>query len=167
MNPIVVRAMNTSDWAQVAAIYEQGIATKMATFQNQAPTYLEWDQSHLSICRLVLAQGEAVLGWVALSPVSERAVFKGVAEVSIYLDATCRGQGLGKQLMLSLLEESESHGLWCIESRVFADNQPSLALHEKCGFRRVGLRENIGYDEKIKQWRSLVILEKRSTTVGV
>ena len=162
-----IRKMTEADWPQVARIYGQGINTKMATFQNVIPSYEEWDQGHLAVGRLVAVSNEQISGWVALSATSAREVFSGVAEVSIYIDEGYRGQGIGKQLMEELFHISEEAGVWCIESRVFDDNIPSLKLHETCGFRTVGIREKIGYDQKINQWRSIVLLERRSQSVGL
>jgi phosphinothricin acetyltransferase len=152
-------------WGAVAAIYEQGIATKQATFQTVAPTWEEWDKGHLPQLRYVFLQDDVIAGWAALSPVSGRCVYAGVCEVSVYIHEDFRGQGIGKLLLQKLITESEKQGIWMLQSGIFPENLPSIALHEKLGFRKVGYREKIGKMNGI--WRDTVLMERRSKTTGI
>ncbi len=156
--------INADNYAQVADIYRQGIATGIATFQDDVPDWASWDASHLQSCRFAAFEQGEMLGWVALSPVSSRCVYGGVAEVSIYVAATARGKGVGQALLRHLIEASEVAGLWTLQSGIFAENIHSIALHEKCGFRIVGVRERIG--QKNGVWKNTVLMERRSDTVG-
>ena len=157
---VIVRPMERDDWAEVLEIYYQGIQTNMATFETECPSFEKWDEAHRPDCRLVAEEDCEVIGFAVLSPVSQRAVYKGVAEVSLYIDVDHRHSGVGEQLLLSLLKESENSGYWSIESHIFEENLPSLGLFEKCGFRRVGVRERLGKD-RFGVWRSIVIYEHR------
>ena len=158
-----LRVMTPSDWPVVRAIYEAGIATGEATFQQSAPEWEEWDESHLETCRLV-AEGEGgVLGWAALSAVSSRCVYAGVAEVSVYIAEAARGQGVGHALLKALVAASEDAGLWTLQAGIFPENTSSLRLHERCGFRVVGRREKLG--EMNGRWRDVMLLERRSPLV--
>ncbi len=152
-------------WPEVRAIYEEGLETGHATFETEAPEWERWDASHLRACRLIaLADGGRVAGWAALSPVSARKVYAGVAEVSVYVGADFRGRGVGRALLEALVRESESEGIWTLQAGIFPENVASVALHESCSFRLVGRRERIG---KLKgRWRDTVLLERRSQTVG-
>ncbi|NML63914.1 N-acetyltransferase [Hymenobacter sp. RP-2-7] len=153
-------------WPAVRAIYEQGLATGQATFTTAAPSWEEWDRSHLTHCRLVaVADAGPVLGWAALSPVSSRHVYAGVAEVSIYIAAAARGRGVGRQLLAALVAESEAQGLWTLQASIFPENQASARLHQALGFRVVGRRERIGC--LAGTWRDTLLLERRSLRVGV
>ena len=158
--------MRPEDWPAVREIYEEGIAGGNATFEMYAPTWDAWNRARLRECRLVARSGpeDPVLGWVALSPVSERAVYRGVAELSIYVAADARGRGVGRALLHRLIAESEDAGIWTLQAGVMAENEPSLALHRACGFREVGRRERIGRHGDI--WRDVVLLERRSSVVG-
>ncbi|WP_188622726.1 GNAT family N-acetyltransferase [Caldalkalibacillus thermarum] len=160
-----IQAMTSEHWEQVRDIYLEGIKTGMATFETEAPSWYAWDQSHLRHCRLVAKDGEAVLGWVALSPVSGRCVYAGVAEVSIYIGQRYRGRGVGAALLHALIKESEDNGIWTLQSGIFPENQSSLALHRKCGFREVGRRERIGQLNGV--WKDIILMERRSSVVGV
>lgn len=152
-------------WPAAAAIYEAGIATGHATFATTAPSWMDWDQAHLPHSRLVaLDDAGQVVGWVALSPVSSRCVYGGVAEVSVYVAATARGQGVGRQLLEALIHESEQHNMWTLQAGIFPENEASIRLHEAVGFRQVGRRERIG--KMGDQWRDTLLLERRSTTIG-
>jgi len=166
MNPpsIEIRSMRREDWPSVRAIYEQGIVTGDATFQLEAPTWEEWDAGHLRQCRLVADDG-GVSGWAALSGFSSRAVYAGVAEVSIYVAAAARGRGVGRRLLEALVLESERHGFWTLQAGNFPENRSSVALHQRCGFRVVGVREKLG--QMNGRWRDVLFLERRSTTVGI
>ena len=153
------------DWSQVRAIYQEGIATGHATFETTAPDWQQWDAGHLTDCRLVARNGEKILGWAALSAVSRRQVYAGVAEVSVYVAADARGQGLGNRLMAELIAASKPCGIWTLQSSIFPENQASVALHLKYGFREVGRRQRIA---KLQgHWRDTVLLERRSRTVGI
>jgi phosphinothricin acetyltransferase len=157
--------MTCADWPAVRSIYLEGIATGHATFETDAPSWEKWDANHLRDCRLAARAGEAVLGWAALSPVSGRCVYAGVAEVSVYVDANYRGQGVGRELLEALIDQSEQRGLWTLQAGVFPENRASLALHEKCGFRVVGRQERIGCMNGV--WRDVIRLERRSRKVGI
>lgn len=156
-----IRNMESSDWDQVSLIYEQGIATNMATLQCSCPTYNEWDESHIKECRLVMEDDSQVVGWAALTPVSGRCVFAGVAEVSIYIRDDKKRSGIGTQLLLELIKESEKIGLWTLQSGVIRENVGSIELHKKCGFRMIGYREKLGRDP-YGNWRDITLLERRS-----
>ena len=161
---VSVEEMRADDWGRVRAIYLEGIATGDATFETDAPDYEAWDAAHLKACRVVARAGDEVLGWAALSPVSSRCVYGGVAEVSVYVAASARGRGVGRALLASLVAESERNSLWTLQAGVLAENEASIRLHERCGFRVVGKRERLG---KLKgAWRDVVLLERRSAVVG-
>lgn len=161
----MIELMRQSDWEGVRAVYLEGLATGQATFETEAPGWERWDAAHLSFARLVARAGERVSGWAALSPVSSRPVYAGVAEVSVYVGREARGRGLGRSLLAALIEESERHGVWTLQASVFPENAASVALHKALGFRVVGTRERVA---KLKgRWRDTVLLERRSTVVGV
>jgi L-amino acid N-acyltransferase YncA len=157
--------MDPQDWESVRAIYLEGIATGNATFETAAPEWAKWDAAHRSDCRLVACEGSAVVGWAALSPVSSRKVYEGVAEVSVYVAAPARDKGVGRLLLRSLIEESERRGVWTLQAGIFPENVPSIRLHEEFGFRRVGVRERVG--KMGDRWRDVVLLERRSRTAGI
>lgn len=159
-----ITEMRPEHWAQVADIYEQGIATGNATFQTSAPSWEEWDGAHLKHSRLVAMEGDEVLGWAALTPVSGRCVYAGVAEISVYIAAKARGKGIGALLMQQLITSSESHGIWTLQAGIFPENTASLKLHSTSGFRTIGIREKIGKMAGI--WRDTVLLERRSKVAG-
>lgn len=161
---IVIEEMQPGDWAAVRDIYLEGIAAGNATFETSAPAWDEWDRHHLPVCRLVARAGAQIVGWAALSPVSRRPVYAGVAEVSIYVAAQARGQGVGKALLNALVQASEQNGFWTLQAGIFAENQASLALHKACGFRRVGVREQLGQANGV--WRDVVLMERRSMVIG-
>lgn len=165
MNEVVIDAMQPGDWPAVEAIYREGIATGLATFETETPSWERWDAVHRPDCRLVVRAGERVLGWAALSPVSDRCVYAGVAENSIYIAAAARGQGIGKALLRALVEASEAAGVWTLQTGIFPENAASLALHQACGFRIVGIRERIGQLHGV--WKDVVFLERRSRVVGI
>jgi L-amino acid N-acyltransferase YncA len=165
MTTLAVQPLTAAHWPAVRAIYEAGIATGQATFTTAAPTWDEWDAGHVAHCRLVATDGAGqVLGWAALSPVSGRCVYAGVAEVSIYIAAEARGRGVGRQLLAALVAASEQHGLWMLQAGIFPENAASLALHASQGFRTVGRRERIG--QLRGQWHDTLLLERRSPVVG-
>jgi len=167
MNGPTIDAMKPGDWPAVRAIYEEGIATGVATFERAAPSWDAWDRSHRHECRLVARDpGGAIVGWAALSHYSPRAVYAGVAELSVYVASRARGRGVGRVLLGGLVAVSELVGIWTLQAGVMADNAASLALHEALGFRRVGVRERIGRDAT-GHWRDVVLLERRSPVVGL
>lgn len=165
MSEVVIDAMRPNDWPAVEAIYREGIATGLATFETETPSWERWDAAHRPDCRLVARDGDRVLGWAALSPVSDRCVYAGVAENSIYIAAAARGQGIGKVLLRALIEASEAAGIWTLQTGIFPENAASLALHRSCGFRIVGIRERIGQLHGV--WKDVVFLERRSRVVGI
>lgn len=156
--------MHESDWEDVRRIYLEGIKTGNATFQQDAPSWGEWNKSHVSQCRLVARLQGTTIGWAALSPTSGRCVYDGVAEVSIYVSQNHRGIGVGRRLLKRLIEASEEHGFWTLQSGVFPENKASLELHKTLGFREVGRRERIGQMNGV--WRDVMLLERRSKVVG-
>lgn len=162
---VVVAPMEERHWGPVRAIYEEGIASGHATFETEAPSWEVWDESHLKECRFVALEGDEVLGWAALSPVSSRCVYAGVAEVSVYVGAHARGKGVGSSLMEALVEGSERSGYWMLQAGVFPENEPSVRVHTRVGFRLVGRRERLG--EMAGVWRDVLLLERRSDAVGV
>jgi L-amino acid N-acyltransferase YncA len=159
----VVRPMCPEDWPAVSAIYAEGIATRNATFDTEPPPWETWDAAHLAEHRLVVVEGDDVLGWAALAPVSDRCCYAGVTEDSIYLAERARGRGVGRALLTALIEQSEDAGIWTIETRIFPENQASITLHERCGFRRIGTHERRGCLDGV--WRDVVLLERRSSRV--
>jgi phosphinothricin acetyltransferase len=163
--PKVIDRMAPEDWPLVRAIYQEGIATGNATFETNAPEWRQWDQEHLSTCRLVARQGGEVLGWAALSPVSRRPVYAGVAEVSLYVAERARRQGIGQALLAALVARSEEEGLWTLQAGIFPENAASIELHRQAGFRLVGTRERLGYLGG--RWRDVVLMERRSPKAGV
>jgi len=160
-----IRTFNEADFDQVSEIYKQGIETGFATFQDEIPAWKEWDESHLKTCRLAIISGGRMAGWAALTPVSSRCVYAGVAEVSIYIGNEFRGKGLGKILLNELARHSEKEGFWTLQSGIFAENLASIKLHETCGFRQIGYREKIG--KKNGVWKDNVIMERRSKVAGL
>lgn len=162
---IQVGPMTQDDWPAVADIYRQGIESGDATFETAVPSREAWDALHLAAGRLVAREGDRVLGWAALSPVSDRCAYDGVAEVSVYVDAAARGRGLGRRLLEALVEASEEAGIWTLQAGIFPENEASLAIHRRCGFRVVGRRERLGRLAGI--WRDVILLERRSGSVGV
>jgi L-amino acid N-acyltransferase YncA len=155
--------MQAHHWNDVARIYAEGIASGIATLTTDTPSWEEWDSAHLPICRFVALDHEQVLGWVALANVSGRCVYEGVAEVSVYIGENARGRGVGKALMLALIEDSEKQKLWTLQSGILSENKTSIALHEKVGFRVVGFREKLGKLHDV--WRDIVLMERRSDKV--
>lgn len=161
---VSIESLTTEHWNQVRSIYLEGIATGDATFQQTAPDWKEWDETHLSACRMVARDKQKVLGWAALSPVSRRPVYAGVAEVSIYVAESARGNGIGAKLMSSLITSSEAAGIWTLQAGIFPENAASIRLHKTAGFREVGLRAQLGCLHG--RWRDVLLLERRSTVVG-
>ena len=163
----LVKSLEVADWERVKEIYLEGLATGDATFETEAPNQVDWDRGHLSCCRIAVVEmpAQRLVGWAALSRVSARQAYKGVAEVSVYVAASARGKGLGKVLLQRLIEESTRNEIWTLQASIFPENIASLRLHESLGFRTVGYRERIA---KLKGvWRDTVILERRSDVVGL
>ena len=162
---ISIDDMQPGDWPSVRAIYLEGIATKNATFETEAPEWDAWDRGHLKVCRFVARASGTVAGWAALSPVSARRVYAGVAEVSLYVAESARKRGIGKRLFRVLIDASEKAGIWTLQGGIFPENTSSIAIHESCGFRIVGRRERIGKMDGL--WRDVVLMERRSNVAGL
>jgi L-amino acid N-acyltransferase YncA len=162
---LTIEAMTVADWERVRTIYLEGIATGHATFETDAPSWEQWDRARLPRGRLVARSAAGTIcGWAALSPVSSRPAYAGVAEVSLYVAASGRGQGIGTALLNALIDASERAGLWTLQGAIFPENLASLALVTRCGFREVGRRERIGQRQGV--WRDTILLERRSPVVG-
>jgi L-amino acid N-acyltransferase YncA len=176
-----IEPLRPADWPAVAEIYAEGIATGDATFETEVPSWQRWDSSHLAEHRLVARTGPGgqprgragpirpagdgqVVAWAALAPVSDRCAYAGVAENSIYVAEGARGLGVGRRLLVELVERAEQAGIWTVQTGIFPENTASLALHQRCGFRVVGVRERIG--QRHGRWRDVIFLERRSTSVG-
>jgi L-amino acid N-acyltransferase YncA len=160
---VAVEPLEPGHWPAVERIYLEGIATGHATFETTAPTWEEWDARHLADPRLVALDRDEVVGWAGLSPVSDRCVYGGVAEESVYVAAAARGRGVGRTLLEELIQRSEAAGIWTIQTGIFPENEASLHLHERVGFRVVGVREKLGRLDGA--WRDVVFLERRSQAV--
>ena len=160
-----ISAMRPEDWPAVREVYGDGLTTGNATFETELPDWKKWDSSHRKDCRLVARENAAILGWASLSKVSGRRVYAGVAEVSVYVAAAARGRGVGRSLLHALVEESEHSGVWTLQAGIFPENIASLALHKSFGFREVGVRRRIGRLGNC--WRDVILLERRSSRVGV
>ena len=156
--------MTANDWEQVRAIYLEGVREGNSTFETEAPSWEAWDEAHHKTPRLVMRTGDQVLGWAALSPVSKRRVYSGVAEVTIYVTESARGQGIGRALLEKLIDESEHAGIWTLQASIFPENEASIELHLKCGFREVGRRESIARLHGV--WRDTILLERRSKLIN-
>jgi L-amino acid N-acyltransferase YncA len=157
--------MQSDDWLSVRRIYLEGIATGLATFETEAPSWDAWDESHLNFGRLTARADNQVVGWAALSPVSPRKAYAGVAEVSVYVARAHRGQGVGHSLLAEVVAVSEQNSIWTLQAVVFPENLATIALHQGCGFREVGRRERIG--KLNQQWRDTILLERRSQLAGI
>lgn len=160
---VKLEPMREGDWPAVRAIYEEGIATGQATFETETPSWETWNADHLATGRLVARNRGQVVGWAALSPVSGRCVYAGVAEVSVYVAEKARGQGIGTALLQALIIDSEEAGIWTLEAGIFPENRASLALHKACGFRQVGYRERLGQLNGL--WRNVILMERRSPQI--
>ena len=158
-----VRELREEDWPAVRAIFEQGIATKNATFETEAPSWEAWNRSQLDGHRLVAVDDGRVVGWVAAHPVSSRPCYAGVVEHSVYVHDNWHGKGIGRALLERLIADTEQAGIWTIQTGIFPENEASLALHEKCGFRIVGTQERLGKLDGV--WRDVVVVERRSKEI--
>ncbi len=154
-----IEAMGPGDWPAVRAILAEGIATGDATFESEVPTWEAWDAAHFHEHRFVARRGETIIGWAAVVPVSGRCVYSGVGEHSVYVAATARGQGVGRQLLTALIASTEAANIWTLQCSIFPENASSLRLHEACGFRIVGTRERIGQHRG--RWRDVILMERR------
>ena len=163
---IRIRNIEQENWEEIARIYRLGIETGNATFETDIPTWKKWNIAHLQSCRLVAWQEKRIVGWAALSPVSDRCVYGGVAEVSVYVDTSYNGIGIGTKLLQELIKQSEKEGIWTLQSGIFPENKASIKIHKKLGFREIGFREKIGKMEN-GIWRDNIILERRSKTIGI
>lgn len=152
-------------YPEVARIYQEGIDTGKATFETNVPSWDTWDASHFPFGRIAIMEKDSMSGWAALTPVSNRCVYGGVAEVSVYVGKNYWGKGIGSRLLTALIEISEENQIWTLQSSVFRNNIPSIKLHEKCGFRVIGYKEKIG--KLHGDWYDNVLLEKRSTKIGI
>jgi phosphinothricin acetyltransferase len=161
----LIRRMKPEDWDAVRSIYQEGIASGHATFETHPPAWEDWDENHMPECRFVTTQDRQVVGWAALSPVSSRCVYAGVAEVSVYVSAAMRGRGVGKKLLQTLIHGSEGAGIWTLQAGIFPENLASIKLHKSCGFREVGYREHLGKLDG--QWRNVILMEHRSKVAGI
>lgn len=162
---IKIEKMKSSDWEAVARIYLQGIESGMATFETVVPDWKLWDENHIKSCRLIAKIDHMIVGWAALSSVSSRCVYGGVAEVSVYVSAKERGKKVGEILMKELIAQSEEEGYWTLQSGIFPENLASIKLHEKLGFRKIGYRERIGALDGV--WKDNILMEKRSNIKGL
>jgi phosphinothricin acetyltransferase len=156
--------MVPDDWPAVRRIYEEGIATGDATFETEAPAWEGWNAAHLSTPRLVARRNDEVVAWAALAPVSERCVYAGAAEDSVYVSAAARGCGVGRVLLTALVAAADAAGIWTVQTGIFPENRASIALHQQCGFRIVGTRERVG--RLAGRWRDVLFLERRSSVAG-
>ena len=166
---VTIREMRPEDWPQVEAIYREGIDAGNATFESDPPTWEAFDAGKVRDVRLVAVDGDTVLGWAAASPVSSRAVYRGVIEHSVYVAEAAQGRGVGRELLTAFLEGAEAAGYWTVQSSIFPENAASIALHEKHGFRVVGRREAIAlmtYGPHAGEWRDTVLVEWRSASQG-
>jgi L-amino acid N-acyltransferase YncA len=161
---MIIHPMQAEHWPRVAEIYQMGMDTKNATFESTTPSWDQWDSTHHSFARLVVIDNNDILGWAALAPVSKRQVYSGVAEVSVYVDPLNQNKGCGSILLQAVILESEKNGIWTLQASIFPENEASLRLHARYGFREVGRRSKIGKMDGV--WRDTILLERRSTNVG-
>ncbi len=159
-----LRRLEPDDWPAVREIYREGMRAGLATFEVEAPSWEQWDASHYAEHRLVAEMGDRMVGWAALAPVSSRRVCRGVAEDSVYVAGDAQGHGVGGALLSALVAGAEAAGIWTIEAGIFPENGPSIAVHQRCGFRIVGVRERLGKRDGL--WRDVLLLERRSPLIG-
>jgi len=163
IDKIILRSLNPNDWPTISKIYAEGIATGIATFETEVPTWEIWDNKFIKHCRIVAVQNDNVEGFAVLSLVSQRKVYSGVAEVTLYVAKDCWGKGIGKKLLMELINLSEAHGFWTLQAGIFPENVASIKLHENCGFRLVGVREKIG--QRDGKWYDNHLMERRSDKI--
>lgn len=162
---ISIAPLTAAHWEEVRAIYLEGIATGNATFQQAAPDWVEWNNGHLEACRVVAEEESRVVGWAALTAISGRCVYAGVAESSVYVAESSRGAGIGTRLLAEIIAASEAAGIWTLQAGIFPENTASIRLHANAGFRIVGTRERLG--SMNGRWRDVVLMERRSKVVGI
>ncbi|MFK7813367.1 MAG: N-acetyltransferase family protein [Maribacter sp.] len=162
---LIFRELKNTDWESVSRIYQEGLDTGNATFETNIPNWEAWHSEHIEKCRIIAEIDHKIVGWAALSPVSSRCVYGGVAEVSVYVSSIFSGQKIGTNLLKRLITESETNGIWTLQAGIFPENKGSIIIHERLGFRLVGYREKIGKMNEV--WRDTVLLEKRSEFVGI
>jgi L-amino acid N-acyltransferase YncA len=158
-----IRDLTPPDWREVAAIFQDGIDSGLATFETEPPTWEAWDGAHTDV-RVVAELDGRLAGWAALSPYSDRCCYRGVAEDSVYVASWAQGKGVGRALLEELIVRAEAAGIWTLQAGIFPENKPSLRLHLGCGFRLVGVRERLG--EAGGEWRDVLLLERRSEVVA-
>lgn len=156
----MIRDMQRTDWNYVQVIYKQALRKGESTFNTICPEYEEWNQNHIKECRYVAEIDGKVVGWIAISPTSSREVYKGVVEVSVYVDEQYQDRGIGTELLKKMCIESEKRGYWCLYSAIISINMPSIILHKKCGFREIGYRERIAKD-RFGNWQNTILMERR------
>jgi phosphinothricin acetyltransferase len=161
---VAIASLGPGDWDDVARIYAEGIATRLATFETEVPSWEAWNDAHLAEHRFMAYEAGRAAGWAALAPVSSRCVYAGVAEVSVYVAAAARGRGVGTALLSALVASSEAGGVWTLEAGILPENEASVRMHERCGFRVVGRRERLGRMDG--EWRDVLLLERRSRVAG-
>ncbi|WP_296381455.1 GNAT family N-acetyltransferase [Winogradskyella sp.] len=162
---LIFRELKETDWEQVSSIYQEGLDTGNATFETNLPDWDSWNSGHIKECRLIAEIDNEIVGWAALSPISSRCVYGGVAEVSVYVSSKFSGQKIGTKLLEQLIVESENNGIWTLQAGIFPENKGSIIIHKRLGFRKVGYREKIGKMNGI--WRNTFLFEKRSQSLGV
>ncbi|MGB3077076.1 MAG: N-acetyltransferase family protein [Chitinophagales bacterium] len=162
---MMIELLTEQHYPAVKEIYVQGIATGHATFETAAPAWEDWNNAHLQHCRFVATEHQTVAGWAALTPVSGRCVYAGVAEVSVYVHTAARGKGIGKMLLQKMITESELQHIWTLQAGIFPENTASIQLHNSLGFRLVGYREKVG--KMNDRWRDTLLLERRSRVTGI
>jgi len=162
---IEIKELKPEHWTDISRIYQEGIATGNATFEQTCPHWDEWDKNHRKDCRMVVVYNNNIIGWAALSDVSTHCIYTGVGEVSIYVAEKSRGRGVGQFLLHELIHKSEKKGIWTLQAEVFPENENSIRLLKKCGFREVGKRDKIG--KMNGRWRDIVLLERRSREAGI
>lgn len=162
---IEIENMEVTDWADVSNIYNEGLLTQNATFEKECPEWKIWDKNHRADCRIVAKIDGRIVGWAALSDVSNRCIYSGVCEVSIYVSNDFQGKGIGNELFDRLIIESENQNVWTLQAGIFPENTSSIGLHEKKGFRQIGVREKIG--KMNDTWRNVILFERRSKKIGI
>lgn len=165
MTDVAFIPMTQAHWGAVRTIYEAGIATGLATFETAAPEWVDWNANHRPECRRVVVRADQFIGWAALKATSSRYAYRGVAEISIYVAPEARRQGVGRALLRDVVACAETNGVWTLQATIFPENEASLHLHQSAGFRIVGRRERIACLHG--QWRDTLLLERRSTVIGV
>lgn len=165
MSPVTFSPIDRENYPQVAEIYNLGLETGVASFETEVPGFRDWNDKYLPSCRIAVFLEDNMCGWAALTKTSDRKVYRGVAEVSIYIHPACRGKGIGYLLLRKLISESEKNGFWTLHCSIMRANAASISLHKKCGFREIGYREKIGMRDGT--WYDNILMERRSRVVGI